>query len=494
MNTLENILFTSSVQPIGGCSPNVYGWDKQPPVVKVAMNFLNHPGLAFLDANLPCQILEYPTWPQFIERIAKQNPDVVGISFHINEVEQAIRMARYARENGVGEIWAGNYGSYCPEIADHFDRTVTGWGESKVSQILGGEAIDNNELIHPPIYGALGTSLFDRLLVFGILYTSRGCPYSCNFCQTPDFYGKSDTVSLQSIERILATYQQQGITGINVLDENFGIFPAHAREVVKLLHKYRMSWVPLSRVETVLKNLDDWRAHGMIGAHLGVESLNQSSLTNGNKRLNQEMSIELLHKMSKHNLFVQAFYIVGFEDETVESIERDLQNLLCLDVDIAQIQVITPYPRTDLAERIETEFGIHVSNYSKFNSRNLVWKHPNITADQMRDLQRRANEMFSTTRRSLRTLAKIMLFQGRRWPNAKGLWQFKRSLGRRHAELRSQLQPKLSSAREWAAVGWYPYEQVDDHEVLVSRRSKLVRTPKSRTCLPILSWLGPDER
>jgi radical SAM superfamily enzyme YgiQ (UPF0313 family) len=492
MDEVQQVLFTSVAQPIGGCSPNVYGWDKQPATVKVAMNFLNHPGLAFLKANLTCSVLEYPTWSQFAERIAKQPPKILGISFHINESEQAVRMARYARSHGVQELWAGNYGTYCPEVRAHFDRSITGWGESKISQLLGGKTIENRQIVHPPIYASIGTSLFNRSFVFGLLYTSRGCPYSCSFCQTPDFYGQAHVLSLEAIERVLATYHQQGITGVNVLDENFGIFPKHASEVVNLLRKYRMSWVPLSRVETVLKHFDQWREQGMVGAHLGVESLNQDSLTSGNKRLNQEKSIELLRKMSKHNLFVQAFYIIGFEDETVETIERDLRKLLRLDVDIAQVQVITPYPKTELAARIETEFGIQVKNYSKFNSRNLVWNHPRISPEEMRLLQSRANKMFSTTRRSLRTLSKLMLFQGHRWPNPKGLWQFGKSLGRSHLRLRSELEPKLSNAQKWADVGWYPYEEVDDHEVLVSRQPSDRRAQQVYVGLPVVSNVEPD--
>jgi radical SAM superfamily enzyme YgiQ (UPF0313 family) len=73
-----------------------------------------------------------------------------------------------------------------------------------------------------------------------IVETSRGCPYSCTFCQTPDFYGESKVIPLDSIERVLWTYSQQGIATANILDENFGIFPQHTKEVIRLLKKYRM--------------------------------------------------------------------------------------------------------------------------------------------------------------------------------------------------------------------------------------------------------------
>ena len=97
------VLFTSPVQPISGCSPNVYGWDKSPHRVRVAMSFLNHPGLSFLKANLPCTILEYPDLEQYRAALSTR-PDVVGFSFYINETELVLKMVEVARRAGVKEV------------------------------------------------------------------------------------------------------------------------------------------------------------------------------------------------------------------------------------------------------------------------------------------------------------------------------------------------------------------------------------------------------
>ena len=93
------------------------------------MSFLNHPGLAFLKANLPCDILEYPTETDFQAALACP-PEILGISFYINESVLALRMAAQARRAGVKQVWAGNYGAYSPEVASAFDRTFTGWGKA----------------------------------------------------------------------------------------------------------------------------------------------------------------------------------------------------------------------------------------------------------------------------------------------------------------------------------------------------------------------------
>lgn len=461
----RRVLFVSPVQPIGGCSANVYSWDKQVARVRVAMSFLNHPGLCFLRANVPCEILEYPTARAFEAALANP-PDVLGISFYINETEVALQMAAAARRAGVREIWAGNYGAYSPQVARSFDRVITGWAESAVAQALGLPAIPQQELRHPEMYGAIGTNIWSTMILSGLLFTSRGCPWTCQFCQTPGFYGKPAQVPLETIEKILWTYRRQGISGINILDENFGTFPAHSREVAALLHRYRMRWIALTRVDTLLKNFDFWAAHGLFGAHLGIESLNQRSLTGAAKRIDHLDSIRLLKRMAQLNMFVQAFYILGFEQDTVESIREDVRHLAELDIDVVQVQVLTPYPQTAQRSSIEKQYGISDRNLSRYNSRHLVWNHPNIKPAEMRELQRWANARLSSSRRSLRTLAKFAIFCGRQGANLDGARLLAQGAWGRARPLHAAFAHRLASARRWARVGWYPYEEVSDDVAL----------------------------
>ncbi|HEV2854261.1 MAG TPA: radical SAM protein [Thermoanaerobaculia bacterium] len=452
-----SVLFVSPVQPIGGCSPNVHGWDKRPSRVRIAMSFLNHPGLCFLKANLPCEILEYPTQEEFTAALASR-PRVLGISFYINETEIALRMAEEARRAGVREVWAGNFGAYSPQVSAAFDRVFTGWSEGRLAEVL--EAPAPSGLAHPEMYGAFGTNLFPSMVLSGILFTSRGCPWTCNFCQTPDFYGKASQIPLESIDRVLWTYKRRGVRGINILDENFGTFRSHSREVVDLLHRYGMRWIALTRVDTLLQNFDEWYAKGLFGAHLGIESLNQSSLTGAAKRIDQLDSVRLLSRMSRLNLFVQGFYILGFPEDTVDSIRCDVEVLSQLDLDVVQVQVLTPYPRTEQRSLIEGRYGLLDGNLSKYNSRNLVWNHPNITPAEMRGLQDWANSRLTSSRRALRTLAKFALFHGRRRPGLEGLRLVLGAPGAAR-DLHREYAPRMASARRWARTGWYPYEEVD---------------------------------
>ncbi len=463
--TPPKILLTSPIQPIGGCSPNVYSWDKSPTKVRIAMSFLNHPGLSFLKANLPCEILEYPDQKSFAAAL-QQKPDILGISFYINETDIAIRMAEEARAAGVKEIWAGNFGAFSPGTENTFDRVFSGWSEHQIAHILDLPPITFDNFVHPEMYGSFGSNLMPKMILSGILFTSRGCPWTCNFCQTPGFYGKSKPIPLETIDRVLWQYNRKGIRGINILDENFGTFKKHARQVIDLLHKYKMRWIALTRVDTLMRDFDYWQSKGLFGAHLGIESLNQDSLEDGSKRIDHSDSMKLLQRMSKNNMFVQAFYMLGFESDTVQSIQNDIRVLASLDIDVVQTQILTPYPKTEQCRIIEEKYGINDRNLSKYNSRNLVWNHPNISPDEMKKLQGWANEQLNSSKRALRTLSKLVLFHGKEQINLDGLKVLARSYFGQNKRLHRLYADQIQSAHEWTKIGWIPYEEYSSEESL----------------------------
>jgi hypothetical protein len=56
-------------------------------------------GLRFIKQNVPeVEILEFPTWTEYVNKILECNWDVVGFSFYLNEIHEILEMVEYARE------------------------------------------------------------------------------------------------------------------------------------------------------------------------------------------------------------------------------------------------------------------------------------------------------------------------------------------------------------------------------------------------------------
>jgi radical SAM superfamily enzyme YgiQ (UPF0313 family) len=124
----------------------------------------------------------------------------------------------------------------------------------------------------------------------------------------------------------------------------------------------------------------------MIGALTGIESFNQKTLDSMGKNETVGEIASVVKRLRDMNKFVVGYYMIGFENETVGSIKRDLRDVANLKMDITQLCVITPLPRTPLWNRLEKNYGIFDKDWHHYNAKHLVWNHPNITPEEMRNV------------------------------------------------------------------------------------------------------------
>jgi len=330
-------------------------------------------GLRFLRQNLPeLKILEYPTRAEF-SRALQQGWDILGFSFYLEETPRILQMAEEARRAGVKQLWAGNYGALTPSIQPNFDQVFTTYGEEKVAQLLGKkiEAIQ-----HPPLIVRFSLPGGWPVPV-GILFTARGCSFQCTFCQTTAFAPQPKAISLEALERVIRFYVAHGVRYVLILDENFGNIPKHAEAVIELLAHYGVHWLVQSRVDLFLRNFDEWLAKGMEGALFGIESFHADVLKQIRKGEKVEAAMALSERLNRAGVYAHGYYIIGFPSETAESIRQDLRTLASLQLDVTQITIVTPHPQTQLWGELEAKFGISEKDWSKFDTKHMVWKHPN---------------------------------------------------------------------------------------------------------------------
>lgn len=332
--------------------------------------------------NIPgIEILEYPTRSEYHERL-KRGWDVVGFSFYLEETNDILEMTAEARQAGVPELWAGNYGALTPSIQPNFDQIFSSYAEEAVAARLGTPL---DEIQHPPLiteFRLPGGWSFP----VGVLFTSRGCSFTCTFCQTTVFAPRPKPITLQSLDRVLHFYVQHGIHFVLLLDENFGNLPSHSEAVIELLARHKVRWLVQSRVDLFLENFNAWQKCGMEGALFGIESFHQDILKQMHKNEKVHATFELAERLNRAGLYAQGYYIIGLPPETPESIAEDLRTLASLELDTTQITIITPHPQTEMWRELESSFGIFEKDWSKFDTKHLVWNHPHCAPGVLESL------------------------------------------------------------------------------------------------------------
>ncbi|MGC9514674.1 B12-binding domain-containing radical SAM protein [Methanocrinis sp.] len=378
-------------------------------------------GLRFLKQNIPeIEIAEFPTFEDYRRRLA-EGWDVVGLSFYLSETEEALEMADLARASGkVGEVWAGNYGALTPEIKEKFDRVFVGYAESQVAPYFGRTA---ERIVHPPLIEHLDTTFGLKLNIYGALFTIRGCSVGCKFCQAPCFCNRPSPLPLESIDRVLSYYQEQGIKVVVIEDESFGANRRHADRVVDLLDEHEMVWGCMARADYLRDKIDEWAemrrtpkrrscgwrnpVSGFAGAAIGIENFHQEVLDDVTKRERAEEILETVERLQHHGLGTVGYYMIGFAGDTKGSMKEDIERLAALKLDLTQICVLTPLPKTELWEEIDRRYGIFDRDYHHYDGKHLVWNHPSITPSEMERVLDRSMRRVNPRTAPLRSSARI---------------------------------------------------------------------------------------
>jgi pyruvate-formate lyase-activating enzyme len=338
-------------------------------------------GLRFLKENVPdVQLLEYPSWQEYLNALQADRWDMVGVSFYTWSTPVAIEMAKMAWANGVKEIWGGNYGVLSPGLDRYFTRLVKGAGEALLHQYVYESPLTH---IHHP--AMLGKSSFRGVSSgVGYLYSKRGCNIGCSFCSTPVFNPRENAFAVEDLHEALDRYRDEKVAHVIIYDETFFLANQVADSVVDALAERGLPWICLTRADRIRNRIEELTDRGMDGAIIGVESFRDYNLSDVRKRDDVYNVRQTIRDMHKHGRRVLGTFIIGFERDDAESIAFDIKQLAEEGIFACQLTILTPFHATKLFSEMQPLIG--ESDLSKFDLYHLVWKHPKITADEMRDL------------------------------------------------------------------------------------------------------------
>ena len=213
------------------------------------------------------------------------------------------------------------------------------------------------------------------------LYTSRGCPFSCSFCQVPlisghDVRRQSPKKILDELEFLKKTY---GIKSFMNSDDNF---LATKRSTIRefltgmVERKLDMPWtfedvgVMHLNEETVrLLAASNCKYMGY-AVETGVQRISKEIIAG--KPLKKEHTKKMMKLSKELGIFSAAAFIIGFPTETWDEIRETIQFAEELDADYTRIHILVPLKGTKMYEIVEEE-GLLNERYDHFNNQ-ATWK------------------------------------------------------------------------------------------------------------------------
>lgn len=173
---------------------------------------------------------------------------------------------------------------------------------------------------------------------FTTMQTSRGCPWSCVFCDVPIFSeGKWRSRSPQHVIDELTHLQKLGYGSVYFVDDNFLLKPKRIEAICQGINDTGITirWGCEGRVDSVVQHLFPAMAKANCRALMfGVESGSQKVLDRlGKRHTLAEIKGAVKNAKRAGIEIVHGFFVVGNPDETVEDMKAtfDFASKLRLD-------------------------------------------------------------------------------------------------------------------------------------------------------------------
>ncbi len=233
----------------------------------------------------------------------------------------------------------------------------------------------------------------------------RGCPYLCSFCTIINVQGrKSRHRTADDIERLVRADAQDGITNFFITDDNF----ARNRNWEAIFD--RLIELRASGMEMRFVIQTDTQCHripgfiekagkaGVTRTFIGLENIDPDSLKGARKGQNKITDYRALLQAWHHaGVLTYAGYIIGFPNDTPESVRRDIEIIQReLPVDIMEFFVLTPLPGSQDHQRLVEQGAPLDPDLNNYDTQHVTMDHPRMSKAEWEDIYREAWDLYYT--------------------------------------------------------------------------------------------------
>ncbi|MEX1083342.1 MAG: radical SAM protein [Xanthobacteraceae bacterium] len=220
----------------------------------------------------------------------------------------------------------------------------------------------------------------------------RGCPYQCSFCTIINVQGrKSRRRSPDDVENIVRANLAQGLSRFFITDDNFARnkdWEIILDRLIQLREVEKLDFSIIIQVDTLCYKLPNFiekcsRA-GVKRVFIGLENVNPANLMAAKKKQNKITEYrKMLLAWQKAGVLTYAGYIIGFPNDTVESVLHDIEVIKKeLPVDLLEFFYLTPLPGSEDHQKLFRAAVPMDPDLNRYDLYHITATHPLMSREE----------------------------------------------------------------------------------------------------------------